>query len=233
MPSVARSWLPSLPKLAVVFTLLAVPAPQAQAATIGITSGYVLVASGVFGAASIDVAGDHGFTFTSVLDRQSVVDARACGQWELCGPGSVLSLGATWSGLDLRGAVATLDGVTYPQVGGANSPNQLRFDLEGSATMPAFGAATSRIVMAPFTLTGGFWYAPGLLAPGQFAELSGQGMASLQLRRGTGDFSDTWVYDGIRYDFGSSSSAPVPEPSTFLLVGGGIAALIGRMRRRA
>ncbi len=206
---------------------------SAGADGITITSGYVVVLPGTEGAASMAVAGDNGFSFSSTLSRQSRVDARACGTELPCGAGAPIPLGATWSGLDLFGAVATLNGVTYPQVGGANSPNQLGFELTGTAIAPAFGAATALQVTAPFALAGTFSFGPDTTSPEiTTLDLAGHGTATVGLVRGAGDLSNTWVYNGVRYDFGSST-VPTPEPASLLLLGSGLLVLARRRWRRS
>ena len=217
--------------LAVLFLILAVGVSTAGADTIRITSGVVAVAAGVEGAAAIAVAGDRGFTFSSTLSRQSSLEVRACGQLLPCGPGDAISLEAGWSGLDMIGGVATLDGVTYPQIASSSSPNAVAFTLTGQAAAPSFAAGDLVAVTAPFTLEGIFWFGEDVQGPTSMVTLSGDGTATLSLLRGTGVMADTWIYQGVRYDFGPAA-APVPEPSSLVLAASGVAFLIRQVRKR-
>lgn len=209
---------------------LAIGASTVYADTIRITSGVVAVGPGVSGTAVMAVFGERGFSFVSALSQFGRVDSRACGQAQPCEPGSTVPVGASWSGLDLLGGVATFEGSTYPQVGGANSPNQLAFDVTGEVVAPPFGDADFLSVTTPFTLTGLFRYGDSLTGPSNTADLVGGGLATLNLVRGTGTFADSWVYQGVRYDF-SAAATPIPEPSSLMLMGTGAAFLVGSARR--
>jgi hypothetical protein len=231
---VHRRLLLSRPLLCVVISLL-VGATQARADTIRITSGTAQVAGGTFGAVSIDVSGERGFSFVADIDRQSTVGARTCLP---CTAGTLIPLDAIWSGLDFFGGVATLDGVTYPRVGSGTGPNELGLRLAGSAPAPTLGSVDHVLVTAPFSLSGIFRFGPSPEGPSQTADLVGSGTATLTLTRGTGDIADAWNFEGIRYDF-QAQSVPTPEPRSLLLVASGLALIAGRAwtirnrRRRA
>ena len=61
--------------------------------------------------------------------------------------------------------------------------------------------------------------------------LSGEGTATLSLLRGTNEMAGTWIYQGVRYDFGPAPAA-VPEPSSLVLAGSGLALVVRRLRKR-
>jgi len=133
----------------VVSIVVSIAAPL-RAGDIQVTGGYLDV-SVAAGTGPLVLSGDRGFTF-----QAKVVVIR--GNFQPCNPcmpGSVVSLGAVWSGDDLTG-VATLDGITYPDVGaGGVSVNAMTVSFSGSAVLPALGTS-STIVSAPFLLTGMF-----------------------------------------------------------------------------
>ncbi len=133
----------------VVSIVVSIAAPL-RAGDIQITGGYLDV-SVAAGTGPLVLSGDRGFTFQAKV----VVSRGAFGPCNPCMPGSVVSLGAVWSGDDLTG-VATLDGITYPDVGaGGVSVNAMTVSFSGSAVLPALGTS-STIVSAPFLLSGMF-----------------------------------------------------------------------------
>jgi hypothetical protein len=143
-----------------------------------------------------------------------------------CAPGSLLSIGASLSGSAFDG-VATLDGVTYPDISNLASPASLFFEFFGTIVMPPIQDG-SPMISAPFTMTGQF----NLPFPDAPVPLSGRGIATLTLRpEFLGGFEpQQWSVDRVRYDF--AAPTPVPEPATIALVSGGLLAIV-RSRRSA
>ncbi len=202
----------------VLLALCLGPLP-AFADTIGINEGYLEMNPD---SGPLVLAGDRGFTFQS---RVSSVDGifrpfDCNGDPLRCVPGATLSLLATWSSTDLPGT-ATLDGVTY-RVDGFG-PNSMSVVFNGLAVLPDLAATA--IVTAPFVFEGTFTHAPSPSVPTVRDELIGRGTATLSLSQHSA-FPNSWRLSNARYDF-----EPVPEPSTVLLLAGGVVALFARRRR--
>jgi hypothetical protein len=137
-----------------------------------------------------------------------------------CAPGSTVSLFAAWSGSDLQGG-ATLDGQSY-SLGIGHTDAEALVEFTGSVVMPPL-VGDSSFVSAPFLFSGIFNY-PDFVLPSE--ALTGRGTATLTLRQSE-NTPGHWAYISARYEF-----EPVPEPGTILLVGGGLAALAARARKR-
>ena len=207
-------------------------APPARADPIFITGGSIVVGPGLNGPGTIGLVGTRDFSVTGQLSGAGRVDARQCFP---CEPGTSISLGTSWSGLDLLVTVAALEGTVYPGVGGANSPNGLLVETSGSVVAPSFGSGSQATLTAPFSFQGLFSHALEPTGPGSTDELFGSGLATLTLVRlpGDGTVPDLWQYGSVRFDF-ASSAAPVPEPASLFLLGSGVALVAGRsLRRRA
>lgn len=110
-------------RLLLILTGLLV-AGRVSAGPVLVTSGYVdlRLSSG-----PLLLAGDRGFTSDTRVGRSSgLFFALNCNDNPpLCLPGSTLNLGIYVDASDLGGN-ATLDGVTFEHVGGANSPTSSR-----------------------------------------------------------------------------------------------------------
>jgi hypothetical protein len=177
----------------VVSIVVSIAAPL-RAGDIQVTGGYLDV-SVAAGTGPLVLFGDRGFTF-----QAKVVVIR--GNFQPCNPcmpGSVVSLGAVWSGDDLTG-VATLDGITYPDVGaGGVSVNAMTVSFSGSAVLPALGTS-STIVSAPFLLTGMFRH-------GAVDTFHGLGTATLFLSPHQG-VPGAWRMDRVLYRLASLLPPP-------------------------
>lgn len=178
----------------------------------------------------ITLVGDRGFTFESSLS----VSGGFFLPWEQCTnlhspepclPGSTLGLNAIWLGNDITGP-ATLDGVTYSDVGSLSSPSSMAVQFMGTVVLPPL--SSSATLTAPFTFQGSFFHP---VDGGTVNEsLMGAGMATL-LFSPAGNIPGAWRFDSARYDF--SAPSPTPEPASLLLMGSGMLALAAFVRMRA
>jgi hypothetical protein len=164
--------------------------------------------------------GDRGFTFQSGFD----VVGNIFLPWEECNvsplqctPGKTLDLTARGSGNDLTGT-ATLDGVTYTDVGALGSPNSMSVAFQGTLVLPPIGSADTTVT-APFSFSGQF------LRSSETDDLVGGGTATLLFSPSV-PFPGSWHLDGARYDL-----APTPEPGSLLLMGSGLVTLTAWCRR--
>ena len=118
-----------------------------------------------------------------------------------------------------------LDGVTYNV---SYDGTSLNF-VTAPVILPLETTSSDVTLTTPFTMTGllntreGSPFNPPLFT----TMISGQGVATLTLREGVGG-PGTYGVVSIRYDF-----QPVPEPTTLLLFGAGLAGIIARSRRRS
>jgi hypothetical protein len=136
-------------------------------------------------------------------------------------PDSPMSLRALLFGFAFIGVDATFDGHSYPNIGGVQSDAGAVIDIVGTLAVPAVRESLITLT-APFTLHASFFQPfPEPLVP-----VRGGGVATLTMEVGTSEF---WELRSLRYDF---VETPVHEPATLILVGGGLAGLVRRARRR-
>jgi len=209
---------------ALAIVCLAVPA---RAEPIQITAGALGWAAPT-NAVSIGLAGGT-FVFIGGASLSGGIFTPwiVCNGGLACMPGTTVDLRSLWTGGDLPGT-ATYQGVTYPGVGGPNSPNQLMAEWTGTLEIPA--GFTGGSLTAPFDFSGTFKYAPNLMQMTQELDLSGSGLASLTFAEYPGN-PGSFFLTSARYDFGDSAGA-VPEPMSMMLVGTGLAGLAALRRRR-
>jgi hypothetical protein len=144
---------------------------------------------------NLTLFGDRQFTFSSTVSPLSgVFTAGECNA-SLCLPGATVSLHTLWSGPDVQGT-ATLDGLTYPNVGGTNSPSSMAVEFFGSMVLPP-ATVSRRTVTAPFTFRGAFTH------PVDASEqLTGSGLVFVDLS--LIQSSGTWHVDRVLYWFTGS-----------------------------
>ena len=206
-----------------LFSVFSLFTTSAAADPVQITAGSVFV-PGLFQGGTMNISGTQGFSMTAIVDNASNA-FWTCSVPE-CVAGTPLDLFLQLGGPTMINAKATLNGVTYPDVDGFDSPAFTNLFFNGTAIAPPVGNGPTTIT-APFTFDGGFF----LVGTGLLRELKGAGTATLFLRPyGLPDFPPSWFIEGIRYDF--SDSAPVPEPATLTLTATALAgAYLGRRRR--
>ena len=175
-----------------VALLLTIGAAPAFAEVIAIKRGTLVFENGQGG--RLNISGTRGFRLQASTLSGRFNLQNQCAAPE-CQPGTVVEIGAFWSGNDLPGT-AELRGTTYPDVGGLNSPNSAEIELSGEVTMPPMsdGPITFK---APFEFAGRFTYAPDLQTPSQTVSLTGGGRVILELIPN----GDSWLIGDITFEF--------------------------------
>lgn len=144
-----------------------------------------------------------------------------------CVGGSTISIGTSLVEDAFPNGIATLDGVTYDDISSIFSPATVLLRLQGTVTLPEFQDSPVTLT-ARFTVGESAFILPSPSAP---VEIQGSGgTATLRLVPGFEPQEGTptpWIVDLIRYDF--NDAAPIPEPSTVLLLAAG---LVGAWRSR-
>jgi hypothetical protein len=171
-------------------------------------------------------------------ERGLVLDVRGSGRatiWDcdlfaVCAPGSAVTLDTGWVGSDIGGQ-ATLDGETWPVALGTQTTGAVAAIFSGSILMPAFSGEELVSATAPFTFFGRLSYpSPFGVEPRPPVDLTGRGTATVDLTWISSQGG--WDVRGATYVFAPLDAEPIPEPGTLILVGSGLAALVGRHRAR-
>jgi hypothetical protein len=208
-------------------TLLAVPAASADPITV--TSGHTTIA---WDDPSFFELRGRGLHLTGLFVRPVNSPQEIC--FRGCAPGTRVDMNAV-----LGGPAAASLGLSFTTiVNGVNHKSAERSiwltgDMQfraASVTVP--GLSDELLTLsAPFRFNGhisGFHpgVSPGSTTPLFRTDFVGQGTATLRMGAGDG----VWVHPEVVYEF--ATEAPIPEPTTALLVGSGILGLLYRSRGR-
>ena len=151
-------------------------------------------------------------------------------------PGSTVTFSRSWSGSDVDG-IATLNGIEYRITEGTPIGQTLGSvaSTTGAFETPPLGAGGT--ATAPFTFVGSFRSqvfgvpgAPDGIETVASASFNGGGTSTLFLVPTFGGLGQNWGVSRIEFAFEDPTA--VPEPSTMLLTGLGVAVLGRRVRRR-
>jgi hypothetical protein len=210
-------------------SVLCLGGTQAAADPVTITSGsIVLLEPDYLQTGPIAIAGTRGFSIEGrVNSGEGRIDPlRQCFP---CVPTADFSVGATFA---ISGK-ATLDGETYEPLNNSfTSYNFVGLHLIGTTVLPPVNGS-SLVIRAPFTVApySSFTYE---VTPGSSTEppelatvaLAGRGTATVSFLADPFGVP-VWEFSQMSYEF-----APIPEPATLVLVGGGLAATLLRARTR-
>jgi PEP-CTERM motif len=215
----------------VLFLAMVFPFSSASAESITVLSGSMIVDGLVFQGGdrpTLELRGTHGFRLIAIPEIFS-----SSGPWQ-CRPcdatGARLQVSTFQGGSDLPGTV-DFEGTQFTLLGFEGTTIGLDFQADDAFLPPARLGTQVAVISEPFELSS----ISALRLPDVGGEpvpeipLFGQGRATIELRANQSG-SPEWQFTRASYVFGST--APVPEPATILLVGGGMIAAVRRTRRR-
>jgi hypothetical protein len=196
------------------FFVLAVFLGSASAGTINLTGGSIDYADLLLTPiAPVHFVGDRGFTFDGRATGDIPTFGGGCpslppaGGGKNCLPGQTMSLNARAGTSDLPGE-ATLDGISYPDVGvDINALDTMEFIITGETITPPFGASSTETLVVPVSFTGTFNHTtPPSIAGREI--LVGNAIATVTLTRSNNSASGEpfWVIHAVNYDIVAISS---------------------------
>jgi hypothetical protein len=216
----------------VFFLAIVFPLSIASAESITVQSGSMIVDGlffqGVGDRPTLELHGTHGFRLIAIPEIFS-----SSGPWQCRPCDSSLNrvqVSNFQGGSDLPGTVE-FEGTQFTLLGPEGTTIGLDFLADDVVLPPVRSLTQVAVVSEPFELSG----FSSLRLPDVGGEpvpeipLFGRGRATIELRADQSGFP-AWEFQRASYVFGST--APVPEPATILLVGGGMIAAVGRRMRR-
>lgn len=200
---------------------------RASADPVQITSGF-LTSTGAFGSADFELVGE-GFNVTGTAEPGVVFPALTCFP---CTVGDPIDLRSQFLGTIGSGS-GTVDGTSYTSFTVADS---MVFNAPTISAPTTGGAFT---VTRPFTFDSTFVGILNINTPDEenaFTKtLMGQGTVTASFFSiPNPDGSPLFNFDSVRYEFNAATPGPdpIPEPTTLLLFGSGLAAAL-RYRKKA
>ena len=171
---------------------------SASGGTIHLSSGSIDYPNLLSGDGTVHLVGDRGFTFDGGALVSPLGAARCVSP---CSPGITISLSASASGNDLPGN-ATLDGISYTNIGDPNSPESMSFNITGEVIAPPFGPSSTEVLVAPVTFRGTFTHRqiPAFPFNPTSETLVGGAIATLTLVQGVFNDRPTWFATHVSYD---------------------------------
>ena len=221
-------------RILLVAAVLGTSIPGAAAADpVTITSGLISVPGSISATSPIQLEGTDGmlpFSFAGFISASSTYGARSCTP---CLPTATsLSLAINTNGLDLTGMVTYGDDHYF--VGSlAETFGNVLLEIGGLAVLPPAPTFANQLttIMAPFQISRAFFTPPsqgGPFGPGN--ALIGSGIATISLfAEVPGSGAPVWSLRSADYRFGEQ--APIPEPSSVVLVVAGLVGLAVQRRK--